>query len=147
MSDELQARAACRRWVEPCWGNTLGAGCAAFHTDKGKRDSATEALWMAMVSESMYLIWKLRCERVIQKDGEEFSIREVENRWYSTMDQRLSLDRKVAAMTIKRRTKAMSRVERIWEPVLTNLENLPPGMTVTLGVLVGIRRVRRWDPG
>ncbi|KAI0742775.1 hypothetical protein C8Q80DRAFT_1102100 [Daedaleopsis nitida] len=136
-----------KRWSEPCWGNTLGAGCAAFQTADGKRDPLIESLWMTLVSESMYLIWKLRCERVIQNDGEEPSIREVENRWYSAIDQRLGLERKIAALTIRKRSRAMSRVEQIWEPVLVDLDNLPAGVSVTLGVLVGIRRVRRWDPG
>ncbi|KAI0743032.1 hypothetical protein C8Q80DRAFT_1221324 [Daedaleopsis nitida] len=135
------------QWVDPCWGNTLGAGCAAFRAENGKSDSATEALWMTLVSESMYLIWKMRCERVIQRDGDEFSIREVENRWYATIDQRLALDRKMAELAVRKRSKRMSRVEQIWEPVLMDLDNIPTGVAVTLGVLVGIRRVRRWDPG
>ncbi|KAI0746606.1 hypothetical protein C8Q80DRAFT_1271475 [Daedaleopsis nitida] len=136
-----------KSWVEPCWGNTLGAGCAVFPKGNGKRDSETEALWMTLVSESMYIIWKLRCERVIQRDGEEFSIREVENRWYATIDQRLGLERKVAAMAIKKRARLMAKVEKKWEPVLVDPDNLPSGVTMTMGVLVGIRRVRRWDPG
>ena len=69
-----------KHWVEPCWGNTIGAGCAVFQAENGKRDFATEALWMTFVSESMYLIWKLRYECVIQHDGEELPIQAVENK-------------------------------------------------------------------
>ncbi|KAI0753370.1 hypothetical protein C8Q80DRAFT_1097549, partial [Daedaleopsis nitida] len=79
-------------WREPCWGNIVGAACATFRASRGKRDTAKEARWAILATESAYLIWKLRCERVIQNEGCEFSIREVTNRWYSTMDQRLSLD-------------------------------------------------------
>ncbi|KAI0743383.1 hypothetical protein C8Q80DRAFT_1337860 [Daedaleopsis nitida] len=79
-------------WREPSWGTVVGAGCANFKTDDGRRDSPSEALWAILASESAYLIWKLRCERVIQNDGRNFTTREVTNRWYSTIDLRYDLD-------------------------------------------------------
>ncbi|KAI0737441.1 hypothetical protein C8Q80DRAFT_1222881 [Daedaleopsis nitida] len=136
-----------KQWTDPCWGNTLGAGCTVLLTSRGKRDTVSEALWMTLASESLYLIWKLRCERVIQNDGEELSIRAVENRWYSTMDQRLDLDRKVAALSKRKKNKRQEMVERTWEPILMGSEGQVPERAINMGVLVGIKRVRRWDPG
>ncbi|KAI0738369.1 hypothetical protein C8Q80DRAFT_1113816 [Daedaleopsis nitida] len=136
-----------KKWADPGWGNILGAGCVAFTTSAGKRDTTSEALWMTLASESLYLIWKLRCEQVIQNDGEEFTIRAVKNRWYSTVDQRLDLDRRIAALAQKRRAQRCRKVELTWEPILANPDDRPPSIAGDTGVLVGIRRVRRWDPG
>ncbi|KAI0746406.1 hypothetical protein C8Q80DRAFT_1219858 [Daedaleopsis nitida] len=90
LSEELRQCAVCRRsprgdveetwsltkkkWMDPCWGNTVGIGCATFLTSNGKRDTAMEALWITLASESLYLIWKLHCKHVIQNEGEELSI-------------------------------------------------------------------------
>ncbi|KAI0750104.1 ribonuclease H-like domain-containing protein [Daedaleopsis nitida] len=114
-------------WKEPCWGNTVGAACAAFYSAGGKRNSAREALWATLATESLYLIWKMRCERVIQNENEEFSTREVTNRWYSTMDQRVSLDLMSTAKSLGKGALKAAWVERVWEPVLGDQKELPPG--------------------
>ncbi len=73
-------------WHGPNWGTALGAGCAVFESENGSRKPAAEALWTILWTESLYLIWKLRCERIIQNDKREFTIPEVTRRWYATMD-------------------------------------------------------------
>ncbi len=75
-------------WKEPCWGTTIGAACAVFKTPEGNRRPAIE-LWCILCTEALHLVWKLRCERVIQKDGAEFTLSEITNRYYATMDSRL----------------------------------------------------------
>ncbi|TFK79978.1 hypothetical protein K466DRAFT_638937 [Polyporus arcularius HHB13444] len=72
-------------WKEPCWGSAFGAACAVFKTSDGKRKSANEQLWCILASEATHLIWKLRCERVIQNEGTQFSEAEVRNRFYCNM--------------------------------------------------------------
>ncbi|OSD02360.1 hypothetical protein PYCCODRAFT_396873 [Trametes coccinea BRFM310] len=108
----------------PCWGNTLGAACAAILTEHGARKAPSENLWAILAIESAHLIWKLRCERVIAKDGVEFSTQEVTNRWYAALSNRISLERKVVAL-------------------MTGLEGTETADWVTDGgVLVGIKRGR-----
>lgn len=136
-----------KKWSDPCWGNTLGAACATFSKSSGKRDGAAGALWVTLASESLYLIWKLRCERVIQNDGAEPSIRVVENRWFSTIDQHLDLDRRVAAMSQSKQAAKRKKVESTWQKILVEPDCSPRTGAANTGVLVGIRRVRRWDPG
>ncbi|KAJ7150032.1 hypothetical protein C8R43DRAFT_867180, partial [Mycena crocata] len=46
-----------------------------------------------LMSESIWAIWKMRCDRVIKHDGAPYSIAEVHNRWVSLMNKKLSIDR------------------------------------------------------
>ncbi len=127
-------------WKEPSWGTILGAANAVFRTTGGSRSLATENLWCILATEAVHLVWKLRCERVIQKDGEDFSVQEVTNRFYSTLDSRLNLDRRTAARARGKRALKPQDVDRIWRPILENKDNLPSKWVIDCGVLVGIKR-------
>ncbi|TFK80662.1 ribonuclease H-like protein [Polyporus arcularius HHB13444] len=131
-------------WKEPCWGNTFGAACAVFKSDKGCRKTATEHLWCILSTETTHFIWKMRCERVIQKEGEEFTENEIANRFVSTLDGRLNLDRRTAARarTLGKKALKPHEVEQIWLPVINDKEHLPPRWVTDSGVLVGIKRGR-----
>ncbi len=130
-------------WKEPCWGSTFGAACIAIRSDNGSRKTALESLWCILCSEALHLIWKLRCERVIQNEGEDFSEDEITHRYYAAMNFRLTLDRRTAAFAPKgKKSLKPQEVERIWLPILENNTNLPPNWAVDGGVLVGIRRGR-----
>ncbi len=130
-----------RPWVVPGWG-TLGAGCASFPSDSGDESPSVSALWTILVSESLYFIWKMRCERVIRNEGREFTTREVTRRWYSTIDRRLELDRRSCAKYLGPSALSAATVARIWEPVLHPRGELPHNWVTDSGVLVGIRRGR-----
>ncbi len=129
-------------WHEPTWGTTFGAACATFKTDGGGRRTATEHLWCILCTETLHLIWRLRCERVIQNEGTEFTENEIRNRFYAALESRLNLDRRTAAMAKGKRALRPLEVERIWLPILDDSENLPPKWVIDSGVLVGIRRGR-----
>ncbi|KAJ7256662.1 hypothetical protein C8J57DRAFT_958204, partial [Mycena rebaudengoi] len=47
--------------------------------------------WILM-AESSYLIWKLRCERVIQNDGKWPTDQEIRDQWAKMLNARLKLD-------------------------------------------------------
>ncbi|KAI0787425.1 hypothetical protein C8Q74DRAFT_1196642 [Fomes fomentarius] len=131
-------------WREPTLGTILGAGCAVFENESGKRDSAKEALWAILWSESAYLIWKLRCKRVIQHDGEdfEFTIREVRNRWHALLERRMDLDQRSCRRSLgKGALKTEYACSGVWKPVIRDWDTLPPDWVTNYGVLVGIRRV------
>ncbi len=129
-------------WHDPCWGMAFGAACASFKTEKGARRTAIESLWTILCTEAVHLIWKLRCERVIQREGRDFTAQEITNRYYSTMDSRLDLDRRTAALMKGKRSLKPKEVERIWLPILNEGHNLPPKWVTNSGVLVGIKRGR-----
>ncbi len=95
---------------------------------------------MTLVAESAYLVWKLRCERVLQRDGEDFSVRAVTNRWYAAINQRLTLDRRSAAKYLGKSALKAGKVAATWLPVLDNRHNLPANWVTDYGVLVGIKR-------
>ncbi len=129
-------------WKRPCWGTALGAACAVFKAENGARRTDLESLWCILCTEVAHLIWKLRCERVIQHKGKEFTKSEITNRFYATLDARLTLDRRVAAMASSKRALKPDDVERIWMPVIDDSKELPPNWVVQSGVLVGIKRGR-----
>ncbi|KAI0323485.1 hypothetical protein GY45DRAFT_1264491, partial [Cubamyces sp. BRFM 1775] len=127
----------------PSWGSIMGAACVAFWTENGTRNSTTKKRWRTLAVESAYLIWKLRCERVISRNGLEFTEQEVRNRWYVTLDRRLSLERQVVALApAKCRAKLARVLEAVWSPILNSSSDLPPNWVVNGGVLVGIKRGR-----
>ncbi|OJT03797.1 Transposon TX1 uncharacterized 149 kDa protein, partial [Trametes pubescens] len=91
------------KWYEPSWGTVLNAAAVQFQTGNGGRLHATENLWTILWTESTYLVWKLRCERVIANDGKQFTVEEVVNRWHTTVNARLTLDRNATAEALGKR--------------------------------------------
>ncbi len=129
-------------WHRPNLGTAAGAACAVFESEAGSRKPMAEALWTILLTESLYLIWKLRCERVIQNEKREFTIPEVTRRWYATMDRRLELDRRSCAKHLGRCALTAHAVACIWEPILQARGELPRNWVTDSGVLVGIKRGR-----
>ncbi|KAJ7922719.1 hypothetical protein B0H13DRAFT_1865564 [Mycena leptocephala] len=80
-------------WPPLSMGSILGCGMAIFE-DKKKRPHAAKArLYRILITESMYLIWKLRCECVIGHNGEPPTANEIHNRWVHTINERLEIDK------------------------------------------------------
>ncbi|RPD52198.1 hypothetical protein L227DRAFT_515021 [Lentinus tigrinus ALCF2SS1-6] len=128
-------------WKEPRWGTAFGAACAVFKSSTGARKPAAEHLWCILTTEAVHLIWKLRCE-LIQNEGAEFSVSEVTNRLYASLEARLNLDRRTAAMAKGKKALKPQDVERTWLSILEGGLDLPPNWVVNCGVLVGIKRGR-----
>ncbi|KAL1707194.1 hypothetical protein EV121DRAFT_199747, partial [Schizophyllum commune] len=128
-----------REWRAPNFGTVMGAACAVFTSAGGARIKCLERLWAILISTSAYLIWKLRCERVIQNDGAEFSPQEVKNRWRLEVRGRLDLDRRMTHRKYEKKALPVGLVEATWRPVILGYESLPPGWVGNDGVLVGIK--------
>ncbi|KAI0744399.1 hypothetical protein C8Q76DRAFT_606537, partial [Earliella scabrosa] len=129
-------------WKGAMWGTTFGAQCVVIRRERGNaRNPLAEELWSILCTESLHLIWKLRCTRVIQNEGTEFTEAEVTNRWYAAMDRRLDLDRRSAAKWLGAGALDADRVAAVWAPVL-DTNDLPPEWVLDSGVLVGIKRGR-----
>ncbi|KAI0822699.1 hypothetical protein BC628DRAFT_1326742 [Trametes gibbosa] len=130
-------------WPEANWGTMLGAACMVFKAQNSEaRLVGAERLWTILATESLYLVWKLQCEQVIQHDGNEFSLAEVRNRWYAMINQRLTLDRRACAAYLEKCTLKAGRVAETWPPILENNRDLPPNWVGDSRVLVGIKRGR-----
>ncbi|KAH9852135.1 hypothetical protein C2E23DRAFT_731757 [Lenzites betulinus] len=124
-------------WIEPSWGTVVAAACVSRGGRGKERRVNEEKRWTAVATETAYVIWKLRCERVIQNEGRNFSDQEVEARWRSAMNRRLTLDRDAAAPRIGKAALKRGEIEQIWSPLLEI--NTPANWMEKYGVLVGIR--------
>ncbi|KAJ6566061.1 hypothetical protein B0H19DRAFT_939935, partial [Mycena capillaripes] len=80
-------------WPPLSLGNILGSGLAKFEDEKRRPVISNARLYRIIMTESMYLIWKLRCESVIQRDGQPPAENEVVNRWVHMMNERIDIDK------------------------------------------------------
>ena len=108
---------------------------------KKKWRDGRQRLLTIILSESAYLIWKLRNERRIRNEENpefEHTRKEIINRWYKTLDNRLTLDRAMANPA-KFAKKALDPdlVRRTWRGVLKDEQNLPKDWIREGEVLVG----------
>ncbi|KAJ3820892.1 hypothetical protein F5878DRAFT_650629 [Lentinula raphanica] len=115
-------------WINPCFGTILGCGLIKMINDEGKHLAGDSRLFRIMVSESAYLIWKLRCEAVIQ--GKEISKIEA---------NRLELNCLLASTKPTKGRLDKRLVKNTWLEVLREQDNLPEEWLGEGGVLVGIR--------
>ncbi|KAH8826766.1 hypothetical protein DL96DRAFT_1464353, partial [Flagelloscypha sp. PMI_526] len=101
------------KWNDVSLGLILGAPAIQLETKGSSR------LLRILVSETSHLIWKLRCERVIQNENQDFTTREVHNRWTHAILQRVQYD---IAMTdeVRYGSKAIPKelVEETWSKIL-----------------------------
>ncbi|CAK5278421.1 unnamed protein product [Mycena citricolor] len=101
-------------------------------------NASLSRLFRIVVSESAHMIWRLRCERVIQ-EKDEASRREIQNRWLRAINTRLLIDC-VMTNTARYGPKAIkpSLVRKTWTKTIQNEEHLPDDWTKGGGVLVGV---------
>lgn len=57
-------------WPDISMGLILGSGLATFKDDAGNIQLALARLYKILITESIYLIWKLRCDRSSESDSE-----------------------------------------------------------------------------
>lgn len=77
------------------YGTILGCCLTTFKKANGKPDQGLNRLFRMLISKSMYLIWKLRCERAITwgNDPSKFhSPHKIHNEWVQTINARLKMD-------------------------------------------------------
>ncbi|KAJ6554635.1 hypothetical protein B0H19DRAFT_1210904 [Mycena capillaripes] len=68
----------------------MGCSLTNFKDSKGKNLPQANRLFKIIASESAFLIWKIRCERVTS--GKFQSIEQIHNRWVATLNKRLKID-------------------------------------------------------
>ncbi|KAH9851088.1 ribonuclease H-like domain-containing protein [Lenzites betulinus] len=98
-------------------------------------------LMKIILSETAYLIWKVRCERVIEwseEVGRTHSNRELQRRWVATINARLHMDVQRTRKQWKARRLPVETVLNTWKGTLLDEAALPDDWTGTAGVLVGM---------
>ncbi|KAJ6494518.1 hypothetical protein C8R45DRAFT_1052935 [Mycena sanguinolenta] len=123
-------------WPALSFGFLLGSGLAFFREAGSKPNPASQRLYNILVSESMHLIWKLRCESSIGHNGTP-----------PTVD-RLQID---INLTDRRRfgkqyTVAPALVLDTWSGTLLQNDELPDDWLKEPGVLVGIAPMGQLRP-
>ncbi|KAJ7138537.1 hypothetical protein C8R43DRAFT_1089353 [Mycena crocata] len=117
---------------KPVMGQIMA--CAAIK----KQDAGTTRLFRIIVSESAHLIWRLRCERVIQEKNAA-SNNEIHNRWLRGINNRLRIDCALTnEMKYGKKSLRNDVVLNTWSKVLKEEDKLPQDWTRETGVLVGI---------
>ncbi|KAJ6536993.1 hypothetical protein B0H19DRAFT_962784 [Mycena capillaripes] len=123
----------------PSMGGILGCCLASFESEKKSKPSGVNRLFRIVISESAYLIWKFRCERVIGRDGESHSDAEIHNRWVHTLNERLEIDQSMACDYHQDKKLVLpSLVLQTWSRTLLSEERLPKDWLREPKVLVGI---------
>ncbi|KAJ3733993.1 hypothetical protein DFJ43DRAFT_1131013 [Lentinula guzmanii] len=125
-------------WNEPSLGMILGAGVIKPNKREGKPSDGDARFLRIVTSESTHLIWKLRCERVIQGRNSP-SPEEVTRKWKKSIEARIGLDRLMVTAQFRKRSLSKGLVERTWRSVISDEDNLPEDWTGEAGVLVGRR--------
>ena len=106
------------------------------NVNRRRKNRGVIRLLQILISESAYLIWVLRCERVIQPKMHSDS--EVEARWLKVINKRL-IDDKITATRIKRDRTHIKITNDTWETILLKEGDLPNKWMSNREVLVGRR--------
>lgn len=135
MASELWEKAM-KRPLVPTFGGIMACGTYVVGTTDTP-NVAGSRLRRILVSETAHLIWKVRCDRVI--NDREPSMKTIRKRWTNTMNSRLELD-KIMANKSKYGSKANppKLVLRTWDGTLANEGELPDNWIRERGVSVGV---------
>ncbi|KAJ7229948.1 hypothetical protein GGX14DRAFT_343586 [Mycena pura] len=124
-------------WPELPLGSLLGCGLARF--PKEAVPARCERLYHILISESMFVIWKLRNERVIDPNVATHSAAEILNKWNTAITNCFEVDRVLANRPKKGRLASLNptHITDTWSSVLANEGNLGADWLKHAGVLVG----------
>ncbi|KAH9854516.1 hypothetical protein C2E23DRAFT_867507 [Lenzites betulinus] len=121
-------------------GIVLGALCLDRDAQKNTLPTHDCRFVKIVVSETVHIIWKLRCKRVIEPDScrpEELSQAGIEKQWWNAMNKRLQTDQYLTSRALGKLALAKTTVLRTWDEVLEDRQALPDNWIFCAGVLVG----------
>ena len=128
-------------WKELTLEDTLTAGCKTWRKkNKREKDEGAQRLWRILISESAYLIWKLRCERVVGHSEEtdwHHTRQAIEGKWHETINRRLRQDVVSTRESLGHLKINHEVVQNTWTKVLDARKKPPPDWAKKR-VLVGI---------
>ena len=76
-------------------GVVLGEGLANFKMENGKPDAAKNRLYRILITESVHLIWVLRCERRMNggNSPQNYHMEEaVKAKWWGKMNKKMRIN-------------------------------------------------------
>ena len=122
------------------WGVIAGCALAEFRTPDGAVPTGASRLYQIILSESAFLIWKLRCERRVGRgdDAPPHRRDDVHRRWLSMINDRLQVDVASTHPRFGRKALPAMTVLRTWNDTLKDQHRLPDDRTRESGRLVGI---------
>lgn len=134
-------------WRQPWIGDILACGTRTIIDDKDATQHGDTRFWRILIAESAYLIWKIRCARVIQDDNQPVTKTAVQNKWRRMINERLDLDRKLTHKRYGKKATKTHTVLTTWRGVLVNEDKLPKNWIESSGVLVGSDETTDQDNG
>ena len=143
---ELLAKKGIPQRDAPTFGQVLGCGLAVLRDSNNKKLVGCSRLYTIAVSESAYLIWRLRCEWRIEREEDReklHTVAEIVSRWLAAINLRLKFDCLMTDRTRYGRKAIDSElVRKTWDGVLHDEQGLPENWVSQSGVLVGMRAER-----
>ncbi|KAJ7823666.1 hypothetical protein B0H13DRAFT_1548631, partial [Mycena leptocephala] len=79
-------------WPDLSLGSVLGCGLANIRDEKGRTLTGPSCLYRILISESIYVIWKIRNDSVIGLGGEPMPDNKIHNKWLHAINLRLKFD-------------------------------------------------------
>ena len=127
-------------------GAILGGGLATFSAENGNPDAPKNRFYKILMTESTHLIWVLRCERRISREGEttpDPPEAEIRTKWLRKMNERMQIDCLLTNQYLYERKALKTRlVYETWKGVSTNTTDLHREWCRHPGVLVGMTQGR-----
>lgn len=124
-------------------GAVMACAQADFRSSTGIKQTGASRLYRILISESAYLIWKLRCKRIFDppKNGEEMTETEIQNRWIKTINLRLKLDIAITNPKYEKKATPRAKVLKTWRGTIMNERDLPDDWTRTKKVVIDIEKM------
>lgn len=121
-------------------GVVIGCGMTKFLSKTGQRKLGAERLYRILMTESAHLIWRIRCERILERPRDQWhTTTEIQNRWHCAINKRLTLDQAMTNKKYEMKAISTKTVLHTWSGTLQNESSLPENWINCSGVLVGIR--------
>ena len=131
------------------YGAIIGCGLTEFKKQDDKPDKGLNRLFRFVVSESMYTIWKMRCERTIAWENDPTKYHaphEIHNKWLQCINARLKIDSiQTNSKIFKKKAIDSKTVLKTWKNCLKDNLHETRNWCGKTGVLVGI--TSRRPPG
>jgi hypothetical protein len=122
-------------------GLILDSTLCKFKNTHGRRMREASRLFTLLVTESVPLIWKLRCDRVLS--NKQFSAVQIHNKWVTLINSHLRFDQLLTDTSrYGNCAPNVKTILRMWDGVLMDNLNLPENWIWQSRVLVGIGMLR-----
>jgi hypothetical protein len=108
-------------WKQPSTGLVIACGTATFGRPReSQRANGEDRLFRILIAESAHLIWKIRCNRVINNENRGDSNKKVLNRWLRVMNDRMKLDLRLTHKRYGKKGIPLQLAQDTWGKVVTD---------------------------